>query len=71
MKLICLVHFPDGTQAPSFVPGDKAPAAGVELIPGWIIDVLRPAKGGSYTKEGWPIVYEVWVERKPPEQVEP
>ena len=70
MKLICLVHFPDGTQAPSFVPGDKAPAAGVELIPGWIIDVLRPAKGGSYTKEGRPISYEIWVQRTRPEGVD-
>ena len=70
MNVICLVHFPDGTQTPSIVPGDITPAAGVELMPGWIIDVLQPAKGGSYTKEGRPITYEVWVERKPPEQVE-
>jgi hypothetical protein len=51
MDLICLVHFPDGTQTPHNLPGDIPPAAGVELMPGWIIDVIQPAKGGSYTKE--------------------
>jgi len=70
MDLICLVNFPDGTQTPTNVPSDMPPDAGVELMPGWIIDVIQPAKGGSYTKEGRPISYEIWVQRTRPEGVD-
>ena len=69
--VVYLVHFPDGSQQAFNRLGDAEPATGDEFPPEWIIDTIQLAKGGSYTPDGLPITYEVWVERKPPAGVAP
>ena len=69
--VVYLVHFPDGSQQAFNRLGDAEPARGDEFPPEWIIDTIQLAKGGSYTPDGLPITYEVWVERKPPAGVAP
>ena len=71
--VVYLVNFPDGSQQAFNRLGDAdaEPAKGDEFPPEWIIDTIQLAKGGSYTPDGLPISYEVWVERTLPEDVEP
>ena len=56
---------------PSIASATPNPPKGTKFPPEWIIDTIQFAKGGSYTPDGLPITYEVWVERKAPEEVEP
>ena len=68
--VVYLVTFPDRSQQVHRL-GDAELAKGDEFPPEWIIDTIRLAKGGSYTPDGFPITYEVRVERKPPYLPEP
>jgi hypothetical protein len=57
-----LVHFPDGTQtAHNLAGGIRLAKAGDELLDGWLIDRIQHATTASSTRDGLPILYEVWV----------
>ena len=68
--IVYLLNFPDGKQTALNRIGAEPAVEGSEIAPGWVIDRLQLAKGGSYTDDGFPITFEVWVERKPPHEVE-
>jgi hypothetical protein len=65
--IVYLLNFPDGRQsALNRVGTDEAATKGTEMAPGWVIDRIELARGGSYTDDGFPISFEAWVEPKPP-----
>ena len=65
--IVYLLNFPDGKQtALNRVGTDEAAVEGTEIAPGWVIDRIQLARGGSYTDDGFPVSFEVWLERKPP-----
>ena len=64
--IVYLLNFPDGTQTALNRIGAGQAAEGTEIAPGWIIDRIQLAKGGSYTDDGFPISFEAWLEPKPP-----
>jgi len=69
--IVYLVNFPDGKQtALNRVGTDVAATEGTEIAPGWVIDRIQLARGGSYTDDGFPISFEVWVEPKLPDEPE-
>ena len=66
--VVYLVNYPDGTQtAHSCRGGVEIMRNGDEPLDGWLVDRIRRAKAGSYTKDGLPIIFEIWVEPKVPD----
>ena len=45
--IVYLLNFPDGTQTALNRIGAEQAAEGTEIAPGWIIDRIQLAKGGS------------------------
>ncbi len=68
-KTVYLLNYPDGTQRALRRIEPEHAVQGTEIASGWFIDRLEFAKGGSYTDDGFPITFEAWVKRKPPDDV--
>ena len=64
--IVYLLNFPDGTQTALNRIGAEQAAEGTEIAPGWTIERIQLAKGGSYTDDGFPISFEAWLEPKAP-----
>jgi hypothetical protein len=64
--VVYLLNFPDGRQTTLNRVGGGQAAEGTEIAPGWVINRIQLATGGSYTYEGFPISFEAWVGPKPP-----
>ena len=64
--VVYLLNFPDGRQTTLNRVGAGQAVEGTEIAPGWVIKRMYLATGGSYTYEGFPISFEVWVEPKAP-----
>jgi hypothetical protein len=64
--VVYLLNFPDGRQTTLNRVGAGQAVEGTEIAPGWVINRMQLATGGSYTYEGFPISFEVWVEPKAP-----
>jgi hypothetical protein len=57
-----VVNYPDGTQTShNLAGGVSLKRAGDELLDGWLIDRIQHATTASSTRDGLPILYEVWV----------
>ena len=58
--------FPDGRHTTLNRVGAGQAVEGTEIAPGWVINRIQLATGGSYTYEGFPISFEASVGPKPP-----
>jgi len=63
--VVYLVNFPDGKQTALKIIGRRQAAEGTEIAPGWVVNRIQLGEAGTYTHEGFPISFEVWVEPKP------